>query len=63
MRQVMLFLGSVLDLHALVWGQQSPSWESWGMHPMWGVWGIGMMLFMLVFWGSVIAGIVLPYAG
>ncbi len=32
---------------------------SWGMHPMWGVWGAGMMLMMLVFWGVVIVGIVL----
>ena len=34
----------------------------WGMHPMWGfwgVWGIAMMLFMLLFWGLVIAGVVL----
>ena len=34
----------------------------WGMHPMswmWGAWGIGMGLLMLVFWGLVIAGIVL----
>jgi putative membrane protein len=30
-----------------------------GMHPMWGVWGIGMMLMMLVFWGVVIVAIVL----
>jgi putative membrane protein len=29
------------------------------MHPMWGMWGIGMMLMMLVFWGAVIVGIVL----
>jgi len=31
------------------------------MHPMiwmWGAWGIGMLLIMLVFWGLVIAGIV-----
>ncbi|MBI4524149.1 MAG: SHOCT domain-containing protein [Deltaproteobacteria bacterium] len=26
---------------------------------MWGLWGIGMGLFMLVFWGAVIVGIVL----
>jgi putative membrane protein len=26
---------------------------------MWGVWGIGMMLMMLIFWGVVIVGIVL----
>ncbi len=34
----------------------------WGMHPMtwmWGVWGIGMGLFMLLFWALVIVGIVL----
>ena len=34
----------------------------WRMHPMWGfwgAWGIGMMLFMLLFWGLVIVGIVL----
>ena len=34
----------------------------WGMHPMWGfwgAWGIGMMLFMLLFWGLVIVGVVL----
>jgi putative membrane protein len=31
----------------------------WGMHPMWGVWGIGMMLIMLLFWGLVIVAVVL----
>lgn len=34
----------------------------WGMHPMsgvWGVWGIGMMFFMLLFWGLVLVGVVL----
>ena len=25
---------------------------------LWGAWGIGMMLMMVVFWGVVIAGIV-----
>jgi putative membrane protein len=31
----------------------------WGMHQgLWGVWGIGMMLMMLVFWGVVVAGII-----
>jgi putative membrane protein len=32
------------------------------MHPMWGfwgIWGLVMMLMMLVFWGVVIAGLVL----
>lgn len=27
----------------------------WGM---WGLWGVGMMVLMLLFWGVVIAGIV-----
>jgi putative membrane protein len=34
----------------------------WGMHPMWwmgGAWGFGMMLMMFIFWGLVIAGLVL----
>jgi uncharacterized membrane protein len=34
----------------------------WGKHPMsgvWGVWGIGMMFFMLLFWGLVLVGVVL----
>lgn len=47
-----LILGSVLvQERAYEWG--------WGMHPMWGVWGIGMMLMMLFFWGLVIVAIVL----
>jgi len=31
----------------------------WGMHPMWGVWGLGIGLMMLLFWGVVIVGSVL----
>jgi putative membrane protein len=31
----------------------------WGMHPMWGVWGAGMLVMMLVFWGVVIVALVL----
>lgn len=43
------------------WGQERPYGWAWGMgmHPMWGAWGIAMMLMMLVFWGVVIAGLVL----
>jgi putative membrane protein len=36
--------------------------SGWGMHPMWwvwGAWGLGMGLILLVFWGVVIVGIVL----
>ena len=41
------------------WTQgQAYEW-GWGMHPMWGVWGIGMVLIMLLFWGLVIVGVVL----
>ncbi len=40
------------------WAQQRP-YECWGMHYMWGPWGIGMMLMMLVFWGLVIVALVL----
>ena len=39
--------------------QERPYEWGWGMHPMWGVWGIGMLLMMLVFWGVVIVGVVL----
>jgi len=46
----------------MAWAQQrSYEWE-WGRHPMWwmwGAWGIGMMLIMLLFWGTVIVGLVL----
>ena len=46
----------------MAWAQQQPyEWE-WGRHPMWwmwGAWGIGMMLIMLLFWGVVIVGLVL----
>ena len=42
--------------------QERGSDWGWGMHPMWWMWGAGgivMMLMMLVFWGLVIAGVVL----
>lgn len=35
------------------WGMNTP----WGFHMMWGSLGIGMLLFMLVFWVLVIVGI------
>ena len=42
---------------------QERPWDwGWGMHPGWWMWGAGgvaMMLMMLLFWGLVIAGLVL----
>jgi putative membrane protein len=40
------------------WAQQRP-YDYWGMHYMWGTWGIGMMLMMVLFWSLVIAALVL----
>ena len=43
------------------WAQERPYEYGWG-HPMWGLWGpwgIGMGLIMLVFWGLIIVGLVL----
>ena len=45
-----------------VWAQERSQDWGWGMHPMswmWGAWGVGMMVMMLVLWGLVITGIVL----
>ena len=30
----------------------------WGMHMMWGSWGIGMMLMMMLFWAAIIIAII-----
>ena len=42
---------------------QERTWEwHWSTHPMmfmWGAWGVGMMVMMLLFWGLVIAGVVI----
>jgi putative membrane protein len=42
---------------------QERTWDwQWGMHPMmfmWGAGGLVMMLMMLVFWGLIIAGLIL----
>ena len=62
-------LGALWKIYAVVaiWllpqlalAQERP--YGWDMHPMWwmgGAWGIGMMFMMLLFWGLVIAGLVL----
>jgi putative membrane protein len=63
--QIALFVSGftfVLLAPATAFGQER-SWEwQWGMHPMmfmWGAGGLVMMVMMLVFWGLVIAGLVL----
>ena len=55
-------LVSGVSAPGLAWAQERGGDWSWGMHPMswmWGAWGLGMMVMMLVFWGVVITGIVL----
>ena len=52
----------VLLAPTLAIGQDRTSEWQWGMHPMmfmWGAGGLVMMFMMLVFWGLVIAGVVL----
>ena len=51
------FLGGALAI-PLTASAQERSWEGWSMHPMWGAWGISMMVVMFAFWAVVIAAIV-----
>jgi len=46
--------GVVVPMPALA--QERP--YDWGMHYMWGAWGVGMMLMMILFWGLIIVGLV-----
>ena len=44
----------------LALAQRPYDWE-WGTHSMWwmwGAWGLGMILIMLLFWGAVIVAVV-----
>ena len=55
-------LVSGVSAPGLAWAQERGGDWGWGMHPMsgmWGAWGLGMMVMMLVFWGVMITGIVL----
>ncbi len=61
MRSIAVYVGSVLSVVGspmAAWAQQRP-YECWGMHYMWGPWGIGIMVIMLVFWGLIIVALVL----
>ncbi|HTM07700.1 MAG TPA: SHOCT domain-containing protein [Verrucomicrobiae bacterium] len=52
-------LGKVIAMSPLVPLIQDRGYEwGWRMHSMWGIFGIGMMLMMLVFWVLVIVGLV-----
>lgn len=59
-----LVLGGLAGATApvLAWAQEREGDWAWGMDPMswmWGAWGLGMMVIMLLFWGVVITGLVL----
>ena len=59
-RRVLFVISLSWLVPTLASAQERPyDWGS-GMHPMmWGAWGFGMMLMMILFWGLVIAGIVM----
>ena len=60
MRRTAGWLAGVLSgvtLPMVAWAQERPS-DYWGMHYMWGAWGIGMMLMLFVLCGLVIVGFV-----
>lgn len=41
------------------WAQAGPYDWGWGGHPMmWGAWGFGMMIMMIVFWALIIVAVV-----
>jgi putative membrane protein len=42
----------------VAWAQERP-YDWWGMHYMWGEWGVGMMFMMILFWGLIIVALVL----
>lgn len=42
---------------AVPWAQAGP--YDWGGHPMmWGAWGFGMMIMMILFWALIIVAVV-----
>ncbi|HWC01226.1 MAG TPA: SHOCT domain-containing protein [Methylomirabilota bacterium] len=58
MKPIVCVVGAALangGLPAQAWAQDRP-W-GWGAHPMWGMWGIGMLLVMLAFWVLVIVAL------
>lgn len=57
-RSLIATSGLALARPGVALAEQAPYEYPWGMHPMWGPWGIGMALFMLLFWVLVIAALV-----
>lgn len=51
---VVLLSGTATDAAAA----NGQDWGPWGMHMMWGSWGIGMMLMMVLWWAALIAALV-----
>ena len=44
----------------MLWAQERPYDWGWGGHPMmWGAWGFGMMIMMILFWVLIIVAVVL----
>ena len=44
---------------AVPWAQPGPSDWGWSGHPMmWGAWGFGMMIMMVLFWAVIIVAVV-----
>ena len=61
-REVAIAISIICFVPGWVSAQERPYDWGWGMHPMgWmgGMWGIGMMFMMLLFWFLVIAGLIL----
>jgi putative membrane protein len=61
-RTMMVAVTLTLLVPHLAWAQERVHEWGWSMHPMWGlwgIWGVAMMLMMFVFWGVVIAGIMM----
>ena len=53
---IRLPLLAILLVPGSAWAQERVYEWHWGMHPMWGVWGLGMMLLP---WAILITGTVL----
>ena len=53
----------VLDAWTRFAVTNGPDWSPWGMHMMWGSWGIGMILMVVLFWSAIIVAIIFLIRG